>query len=466
MVPKELLRVKEEELKIVKGMLRKSEATCRRLTLALLDKIGSQPLGDLMTNYLTDCGRRVRKRLEMLAAKEATTKKRRTAATAVENLAHSSASSPNVPQAAPPTATIDSPASLAPAVTPPLEEPESTDGTSEPKQLRGVENRRPGKFKSMCTNAAITTLHSITGTMLVQLDTGGTYAEAAARGAAPPLKATVGTQYSLRDLECSPSPPTTSEASVGSQTPAGLPKVPRAKTVPHRPGPKPRVVLDATPTQSSEGPTPSTSQREEEAMEVSADPTEPPPPAKGGMTDRAFENKFADYDGSSDVILPDGKFTHKFEQDVRKHVLELVGVLEKNLDKHTDWNDASVYTGTTGVALMYMNLAERLGDPGYLKRALPLVERQLKGLRERRFSFLCGDAGPLAVGAVLYHLLSREEDSRKLVKKLLDLSKHVAPLEADIPDELLYGRVGYLSALLFVRKHIATAVVSSEVIRD
>ncbi|XP_042143626.1 glutathione S-transferase LANCL1 isoform X1 [Ixodes scapularis] len=185
-----------------------------------------------------------------------------------------------------------------------------------------------------------------------------------------------------------------------------------------------------------------------------------------GMTDRAFENKFADYDGSSDVILPDGKFTHKFEQDVRKHLLELVAVLEKNLDKHTDWNDASVYTGTTGVALMYMNLAERLGDPVYLKRALPLVETQLKGLKERRFSFLCGDAGPLAVGAVLYHLLGREEDSQKLVKKLLDLSKHVVPLETDIPDELLYGRVGYLSALLFVRKHIATAVVSSEVIRD
>ncbi|KAM7313607.1 hypothetical protein ISCGN_003460 [Ixodes scapularis] len=111
---------------------------------------------------------------------------------------------------------------------------------------------------------------------------GGTYAEAAARGAAPPLKATVGTQYSLRDLECSPSPPTTSEASVGSQTPAALPKAPRARTVPHRPGPKPRVVLDTTPSQSSEGPTPSTSQREEEAMEVSVDPTEPPPPAKGG----------------------------------------------------------------------------------------------------------------------------------------------------------------------------------------
>ncbi|KAG0431824.1 hypothetical protein HPB47_021436 [Ixodes persulcatus] len=111
---------------------------------------------------------------------------------------------------------------------------------------------------------------------------GGTYAEAATRGAAPPLKASVGTQYSPRDFECSTSPPTPSEAPAGSQTPAAPPKLPRTKTMPHRLGPKPRVVLDATPSRSSEGPTPSTSQREEEAMEVSVDLTEPPPLAKGG----------------------------------------------------------------------------------------------------------------------------------------------------------------------------------------
>lgn len=183
------------------------------------------------------------------------------------------------------------------------------------------------------------------------------------------------------------------------------------------------------------------------------------------MTDRAFENKFADYNGNSDIVLRDGKLTHKFEQDVRKHLLELLGVLEENLDKHTDWSDASVYTGTTGVALMYMNLAERLGDQGYLKRALPLVERQLKSLRERHFSFLCGDVGPLAVGAVLYHRLGREDDSQKLLNRVLDLSKHVVPSDANIPDELLYGRVGYLSGLLFLRKHIATTAVSSDLIR-
>ncbi|CAN7981915.1 unnamed protein product [Ixodes pacificus] len=73
-------------------------------------------------------------------------KKRRTAATAVANPAHSSTSSPNVPQATPPTATMDAlgclhdaPASLAPAVAPPLEEPEGTDENNEPRQLQGVE---------------------------------------------------------------------------------------------------------------------------------------------------------------------------------------------------------------------------------------------------------------------------------------------------------------------------------------
>ncbi|KAM7297971.1 hypothetical protein ISCGN_023122 [Ixodes scapularis] len=111
---------------------------------------------------------------------------------------------------------------------------------------------------------------------------GGTYAEAAARGAAPPLKATVGTQYSPRAFECSTTPPIPSEALVGSQTPAAPPKLPRARTMPHRLGPKPRVGLDATLSHNSEVPTPSTSQREEEAMEVSVDPTEPHPPAKGG----------------------------------------------------------------------------------------------------------------------------------------------------------------------------------------
>ncbi|KAG0411126.1 hypothetical protein HPB47_011767 [Ixodes persulcatus] len=68
---------------------------------------------------------------------------------------------------------------------------------------------------------------------------GGTYAEAAARGAAPPLKASVGTQYSPRDFEFSTGPSNPSEAPVGSQAPAAPSKLPRTKTMSHRLGPKP-----------------------------------------------------------------------------------------------------------------------------------------------------------------------------------------------------------------------------------
>ncbi|XP_070378176.1 uncharacterized protein [Dermacentor albipictus] len=77
--------------------------------------------------------------LENEAGCYARIKKRRTAATTAADLARSSSSLSNVVQAAPPTATIDVPASPAPAVTLPLEQPEGTDGNNEPKQLQGVE---------------------------------------------------------------------------------------------------------------------------------------------------------------------------------------------------------------------------------------------------------------------------------------------------------------------------------------
>lgn len=136
------------------------------------------------------------------------------------------------------------------------------------------------------------------------------------------------------------------------------------------------------------------------------------------MSDRAFENDLTDYSpDKSDVVVSDGKWTQDFEGEIRKNVSHLLRELERNLAKRTDWSDSSVYTGTTGVALMYMRLSEVLQDASYLQKALPYVERQLGQLRERRYSFLCGDPGPLAVGADLYHRLGRAEDSHKLVKR-------------------------------------------------
>ncbi|KAH7965840.1 hypothetical protein HPB49_011385 [Dermacentor silvarum] len=185
------------------------------------------------------------------------------------------------------------------------------------------------------------------------------------------------------------------------------------------------------------------------------------------MSDRAFENEFSDYHaGKSDVVLPDGRWTQEFQKDIRRNLSDLLRELERNLAKRTDWSDSSVYTGTTGVALMYMRLYDVLQDTSYLNRALPLVERQLSNLKERRFSFLCGDPGPLAVGADLYNRLGRSQDSHNLIRRLLSLNKYVVPSTADIPDELLYGRVGYLYALLYIRKHVSPTAVDDGLIRN
>lgn len=103
---------------------------------------------------------------------------------------------------------------------------------------------------------------------------GGTYAEAAVRGTRSLSKASVGTQYSLRDTECPPSPLTPTETSVGSQTPEAPQKLTKSKAFPQRLAPKVRVVLDPTRSQVRKGSPPSSTQGVEEAMEVNVPSTE------------------------------------------------------------------------------------------------------------------------------------------------------------------------------------------------
>ncbi|KAI8435024.1 hypothetical protein MSG28_003459 [Choristoneura fumiferana] len=84
--------------------------------------------------------------------------------------------------------------------------------------------------------------------------------------------------------------------------------------------------------------------------------------------------------------------------------------------------------------------------------AIPYLD--LENLKGRKISFLCGDAGPLALATVIsYRLGSRKNelpDYKSLVQRLMALSS----LLNDSPDEVLYGKSGYLFALLFVNKHI------------
>uniref|UniRef100_A0A915JDE5 LanC-like protein 2 n=1 Tax=Romanomermis culicivorax TaxID=13658 RepID=A0A915JDE5_ROMCU len=116
-----------------------------------------------------------------------------------------------------------------------------------------------------------------------------------------------------------------------------------------------------------------------------------------------------------------------------------------------------------GIALLFLRMYDKLDrrqDQRYLLRALEWVKPGIDHLKRKRVTFLCGDAGPLAVGAVVYHFLENDVDMQLCLKKLIDM----APLlisDAEIPDEILYGRAGYLYSLLFVRHYIDSHVIDA-----
>ncbi|XP_074659110.1 lanC-like protein 2 isoform X2 [Tubulanus polymorphus] len=132
--------------------------------------------------------------------------------------------------------------------------------------------------------------------------------------------------------------------------------------------------------------------------------------------------------------------------------------------EEVDNDDFSVYTGMSGIALLYYHLHRKLDDENgqYLKSAESYLKRPLRHLKGKRVSFLCGDAGPLALGAVIYNEIGRKDDSFNCLQQLISL--HDSVCKGSPPDELLFGRVGYLYALLFVRLHLGDGAVDQSIV--
>lgn len=72
-----------------------------------------------------------------------------------------------------------------------------------------------------------------------------------------------------------------------------------------------------------------------------------------------------------------------------------------------------------GLALLHLHLHKKLnpGNQQYLETGLQYIKKHLRHLKGRRFTFLCGDAGPLAIGSVIYHLLKKEEKSQSCLTR-------------------------------------------------
>jgi lantibiotic modifying enzyme len=186
---------------------------------------------------------------------------------------------------------------------------------------------------------------------------------------------------------------------------------------------------------------------------------------------REFPNPFADYAGKQ-LTAANGKVTDEIASQLRRHISRLVQRLETEYNESSiDYRDYTVYTGTSGVGLLYFHMHDKLdtGTAGvsdrYLQTAVSYIDGAIGQLRHRGVSFLCGDAGPLALGAVIYSRLNRSRDSTSCIDRLLSLSQQVLT-DTSLPDELLFGRCGYLFALLFVRHHLGDSVIPSSVVRQ
>lgn len=67
---------------------------------------------------------------------------------------------------------------------------------------------------------------------------------------------------------------------------------------------------------------------------------------------------------------------------------------------------------------------------------------------------------------VLYSKLGQDAKSETCLSKLLSLSDHVCGGDPSLPDEVLYGRAGYLFSLLFVQQHLGAEKIDLGIINQ
>ncbi|XP_018560773.1 lanC-like protein 2 [Anoplophora glabripennis] len=178
------------------------------------------------------------------------------------------------------------------------------------------------------------------------------------------------------------------------------------------------------------------------------------------MPEKYFRNPFDDYSREVAKELIENNLVSK----KCKISCNLSAKWQATLNKCQclDYNDYSVYTGTSGIALL--KLRKDPDNVEILHEAKNLLS--LNRLRNRRHTFLCGDAGPLSIGIVVNHKLGNNEEVKQLAARLKSLEKDVLHVHSDLPNEYLYGRAGYLFAILYANKNVVPPPFDDNFIRS
>ncbi|KAH1031184.1 hypothetical protein J1N35_043358 [Gossypium stocksii] len=191
------------------------------------------------------------------------------------------------------------------------------------------------------------------------------------------------------------------------------------------------------------------------------------------MADRFFPN-----------VLPDfvPETTQHEQQEIGDTLMKLLSMPYSSLSQHfkrtaldlketvtlETWgitsqkvSDFTLYCGTLGTAFLLFKSYQLTNNTNDLSLCLAIVDAcNSASLSSRDATFLCGRAGVCALGAVA----AKYAENQELRNHYLTPFRQIK-LSRDLPDELLYGRAGFLWACLFLNKHLGEGTIPSTTTR-
>ncbi|XVF18915.1 hypothetical protein REPUB_Repub11eG0064800 [Reevesia pubescens] len=192
------------------------------------------------------------------------------------------------------------------------------------------------------------------------------------------------------------------------------------------------------------------------------------------MADRFFPNEMPDFVAETPVTgggatkdsltnllsLPYKTLSDKLKAsalDLKDTVLrETWGLSGKRVQDYT------LYTGALGTAYLVFKAYQVTKNENDLKLCSDIVKACDSASKDsRHFTFICGRAGVCALGAVI---AMHSGDERLRDRYLIKFKEIRFP--SDLPNELLYGRAGFLWACSFLNKHIGKDTISTIRMRE
>ena len=189
--------------------------------------------------------------------------------------------------------------------------------------------------------------------------------------------------------------------------------------------------------------------------------------------ERFYSNRAEDFRKNNVYLDECGtKFSATFITRLRENRNKLLKQLTTSLidkEMHMLKEDVTVYTGICGIIMLYLKIAEEGEDFLHLKEkamqylSVACENEKYKTKLSSRPTFLCGLAGPWALYVVnsvnrQNTKLSNEIDPVKCVKALLQVLPAITTDDSVLPNEILYGRSGYLYALLYIKNRAASNI--------